>query len=178
MKTLDVTRSIEQQCSQHWHRAVLVSLNTETFLAVFVVSQRWSNTLICTWVWIVVINLINMINYHKFWGIKAKPWWPIRCREQLQGVSSRVRIPVRSRDFFSKKYRPSLEVNYPHIQWAVGLFPRVNGPGSKIVHSLQYNADYRNKWSYTSIPPLGFHDLKCRFNSKHLLGKKSEWYFS
>jgi hypothetical protein len=96
--------------------------------------------------------------------ITAEPEWRSRCSEQLQEVSSGFRISVRSRDF-SKKYRPSLEINYPQIYWALGLFPTANGPGSKFIHSLQYKANYRNMWSCTSVPTLGFQGSKCNFNS-------------
>jgi hypothetical protein len=133
-----------------WHRHPFCSRDMATYLSLSLISSSQ-------------IAVIHLINYHRVWGIKAKLGWSIRCREQ--DICSRVRIPGRTSDFFSKNSRPSLEVNQPHIQRAQWFCTVLNGPGSEIIHSLQYNADYRNKWSCISVLPLGFHSLNCKFNS-------------
>jgi len=40
------------------------------------------------------------------------------------------------------------------IQWELAFFPRVKRPGRDVNHRPPSNAEVKNEWSYTSIPPI------------------------
>jgi len=39
------------------------------------------------------------------------------------------------------------------------LFAGVKRSGCEVNHSSPSSADVKNKWTYTSAPPVGFHDV-------------------
>ena len=49
--------------------------------------------------------------------------------------------------------------NQPPTQWIPGPFPGVKRPRREADHSLPSSAEVKNQWSYTSVPPICFHDV-------------------
>jgi hypothetical protein len=66
-----------------------------------------------------------------------------------------VHVPVGDGNFiFTTVSRPVLGPTQPPIQRVPGaLFLRVKRPGREADHSSPSNAEVKNAWSYTSIPP-------------------------
>jgi hypothetical protein len=59
---------------------------------------------------------------------------------------------------FSQTSRPAVGGTEPFIQW-VPFFPRIQEAGPEAEHSSSSSAEFKNKWSYNSSPPLCLHDV-------------------
>ena len=56
-------------------------------------------------------------------------------------------------------------------QWVPEFFHGVRQPERDFDHSLQYSAEVKNEWSYTSVNPVGFLDVdRVAFTSAHFSG--------
>lgn len=55
--------------------------------------------------------------------------------------------------------KPAVEPSQPSIQWVPGFFLGIQRPGHEFDHSLPSNAQVKNEWSYTSIPPPCLHGV-------------------
>jgi hypothetical protein len=64
------------------------------------------------------------------------------------------------RFFFSSSLRPNrLWDTRHHFQWVSGILTLwVKWPGREADHLPPSSAEF-NSWSYTSTPPVGFHDM-------------------
>jgi hypothetical protein len=74
---------------------------------------------------------------------------------------SRVRIPVRARDFpLPQNVQTGPGAHSASYSVDTRLLSRwVNRPGRKLGHSRPSSAEVKNEWSYTSTPPLRLHGV-------------------
>jgi hypothetical protein len=64
---------------------------------------------------------------------------------------------------FTTVSRPALGPTQPLIQWVPAtLSLGVKRPGREADHSPQSSAEFKNVWSYTSIPPIRLHGVVLR----------------
>jgi hypothetical protein len=83
-------------------------------------------------------------------GIGTRLWaaWPGVC------------IPAGARDFSLLQNAENGCGAHPSFySMGTGFFPGLKRPGSEVDQSPPYSAEVKNEWSYTSSPPISFHDV-------------------
>ena len=88
---------------------------------------------------------------------------PKKSRVNVLGVmteQSRVWFSAGTRDFSLFQFmRRALGPTKPPIQWVSVFFLGLKRPGHDVDHSSPLNAEFKNKWSYTSIHPICLRDV-------------------